>query len=116
MDLYACNEDVIIQPHTTIKIGTGLSFQPPSGYMLQILQRSGLASKGIFPMGGIIDEDYRGEVLIALYNSTDKPYAVHNGDRIAQIAVRQYEQANLIEVNELDSTDRGDGGFGSTGK
>lgn len=107
---------LVIEPHQTLKIGTGFAFQPPSGYMLQILQRSGLASKGIYPVGGIVDEDYRGEVIVALHNGSDKPYIVHHGERIAQMAVRAYTQANLIKVDELDTTDRADGGFGSTGK
>ena len=120
MDLYAClykgkGYSLNIRPHSTVKIGTGLAFAPPSGYMLQILQRSGLASKGIYPVGGIVDEDYRGEVIVALHNSTDEPYVVQHGDRIAQMAIRAYSQANLIEVDELDSTDRADSGFGSTG-
>ena len=121
MDLYAClskgeGYGVNIMPHATLKIGTGLAFAPPSGYMFQILQRSGLASKGIYPVGGIVDEDYRGEVIVALHNSTDKPYVVQHGDRIAQMAIRAYSQANLIEVDELDVTERGEGGFGSSGK
>lgn len=119
MDLYANLDelnDVIVLPHTTAKLGTGFAFQPPVGYMLQILQRSGMASKGIYPVGGIVDEDYRGEVVVALHNGSDKPYIVHHGDRIAQMAVRAYTQANLIEVDELDSTNRGEKGFGSSGK
>lgn len=119
MDLYADlgkYPEISVSPHSVRKIGTGFAFQPPTGYMLQILQRSGMASKGIYPVGGIVDEDYRGEVVVALHNGSDKPYIVHHGDRIAQMAVRAYAQANLIKVDELDNTDRANGGFGSTGK
>lgn len=119
MDLYADlgrYPEISISPHSVRKIGTGLAFAPPEGYMLQILQRSGLASKGIYPVGGVVDEDYRGEVIVALHNGSDKPCVVHHGDRIAQMAIRAYSQANLIEVDELDVTERGEGGFGSSGK
>ena len=104
-----------IAPHSTIKIPTGWAFQPPEGYMLQILQRSGLASKGLIPIGGIVDNDYVGEVTIILLNTTDDYIFVQNGDRIAQMALRKYYQADFELVDELDETERGDGGFGSTG-
>lgn len=104
-----------IAPHSTIKIPTGWAFQPPEGYMLQILQRSGLASKGLIPIGGVVDNDYVGEVTIILLNTTDDYIFVQNGDRIAQMALRKYYQADFELVDELDETERGDGGFGSTG-
>ena len=104
-----------IAPHSTIKIPTGWAFQPPEGYMLQILQRSGLASKGLIPLGGILDEDYTGEVIVIMLNTTDKYLSINNGDRIAQMAIRPYYQGEFEEVDELDETERGDGGFGSTG-
>ena len=104
-----------IAPHCTVKIPTGWAFQPPEGYMLQILQRSGLASKGIIPIGGVVDNDYSGEVIVILLNATDDYVAINNHDRIAQMALRQYEQADFEVVDELDETERGSGGFGSTG-
>lgn len=104
-----------IAPHTTMKIPTGWAFQPPEGYMLQILQRSGLASKGLICVGGILDNDYTGEVVVILLNTTEEDIIIHNGDRIAQIALRKYDQAEFELVDELDETARGDGAFGSTG-
>ena len=110
-----CFDRVHIAPHETIKLPTGWAFQPSEGYMLQILQRSGLASKGLIPLGGILDEDYTGEVIVIMLNTTDKYLSINNGDRIAQMAIRPYYQGEFEEVDELDETERGDGGFGSTG-
>ena len=111
-----CFDRVHIAPHETIKLPTGWAFQPPEGYMLQLLQRSGLASKGLIPLGGILDEDYTGEVIVIMLNTTDKYLSINNGDRIAQMAIRPYYQGEFEEVDELDETERGDGAFGSTGK
>ena len=105
-----------IAPHSTIKIPTGWAFQPPEGYMLQILQRSGLASKGLIPIGGIIDNDYNSEIVVILLNTSDDYIFVNNGDRVAQMAIRKYYQAEFDIVDELESTVRGGNGFGSTGK
>lgn len=120
MDLYAnCPNGLAILPHETVKIGTGFAIQPPEGYCALILARSGLATKqGLAPANkvGLCDEDYRGEYIVALHNHSDIPQVVHHGDRIAQLMFVPYEQANLIEVEELDETERGSGGFGSTGK
>ena len=110
-----CFDRVHIAPHETIKLPTGLAFQPPEGYMLQILQRSGLASKGLIPLGGILDEDYTGEVIVIMLNTTDKYLSINNGDRIAQMAIRPYYHGEFEEVDKLDETERGDGAFGSTG-
>ena len=107
-----------IPPHSTAKIGTGLAFQPPEGYCGLIFARSGLATKqGLAPANkvGVCDEDYTGEYIVALHNDTDSEQYVHHGDRIAQLMFVPYEQANLIEVDTLDETERGSGGFGSTG-
>ena len=110
-----CFDRVHIAPHETIKLPTGWAFQPPEGYMLQILQRSGLANKGLIPLGGILDEDYTGEVIVIMLNTTDKYLSINNGDRIAQMAIRPYYQGEFELVDELDETERGNGGFGSTG-
>ena len=110
-----CFDRVHIAPHETIKLPTGWAFQPPEGYMLQILQRSGLASKGLIPLGGILDEDYTGEVIVIMLNTTDKYLSINNGDRIAQMAIRPYYQGEFELVDELDETARGALGFGSTG-
>lgn len=131
MDLYAdCSlefykkqidsniQGVAIQPHETVKIGTGFAIQPPEGYCALILARSGLATKqGLAPANkvGLCDEDYRGEYIVALHNHSELTQVVRHGDRIAQLMFVPYEQANLIEVEALGSTERGSGGFGSTG-
>ena len=109
---------VEIEPHTTVKIGTGFAFQPPEGYCGLIFARSGLATRqGLAPANkvGVCDEDYTGEYIVALHNDTDSERYVSHGDRIAQLMFVPYEQANLIEVDTLDETERGSGGFGSTG-
>lgn len=113
-DLYA-NEDVIVEPCSVAKISTGIACEPPEGFMLRILQRSGLASKGILPVGGVIDESYRGDITVALYNSTNNPFEVHKGDRIAQMEIRRYQQIDFNEVKVLSDSDRGNKGFGSSG-
>lgn len=122
MDLYAdCggeNRAFHIHPHETLKIGTGFAIQPPEGYCALILARSGLATKqGLAPANkvGLCDEDYTGEYIVALHNHSVEAKFVQHGDRIAQLMFVPYEQANLIEVEELDETERGSGGFGSTG-
>lgn len=107
-----------IAPHCTIKIPTGWAFQPPEGYAGFIYARSGLATKsGLRPSNcvGVCDEDYSGEYIIAVHNDTDDYQFINNGDRIAQLEFRPYEQADFELVDELDETERGDGGFGSTG-
>lgn len=126
MDLYADligsgyeDGEVLIGPHETIKIGTGLAFQPPEGYCALIYARSGLATKnGLAPANcvGVADCDYRGEYIVALHNNSRIGCIVHQGDRIAQIMFIPYNQVSLTECDELDDTQRGDGGFGSTGK
>ena len=110
-----CFDRVHIAPHETIKIPTGWAFQPHKGYMIQILQRSGLASKGLMCVGGILDNDYVGEVVVILLNTTDDYIKINNGDRIAQMALRKYYQADFEESDNLDETERGGSGFGSTG-
>lgn len=109
---------IAIPPHSTFKIGTGFAFQPPEGYCGLIFARSGLATKqGLAPANkvGVCDEDYTGEYIVALHNDTDEEKWVHHGDRIAQLMFVPYEQVNLLEVDTLDETSRGSGGFGSTG-
>ena len=108
-------EQVYVSPHETVKIPTGWAFQPESGYMLQLLQRSGLASKGLICVGGILDEDYTGEVVVIMLNTSDKPIRINNGDRVAQMALRHYYQGEFEEVDKLDETERGLAGLGSTG-
>lgn len=120
-DLYAAmkEETTVIRPHETVKIGTGLAIQPPHGYFGAIFARSGLATKlGIRPANcvGVCDEDYTGEYIVPLYNDSDDPVSIKNGDRIAQLVFLPYMNMDFIEVEELNRTERGTSGFGSTGK
>lgn len=120
-DLYACidSQSVVIEPHQTIKVGTGLTIEIPEGYFGAIFARSGLATKkGLRPANcvGVCDSDYRGEYIVALHNDTEEPKVISNGDRVAQLVILPYLQVEFTEVNELSDTERGDGGFGSTGK
>ena len=119
-DLYACiPEDVLITPHTTKLIDTGWAMEIPIGYFGAIFARSGLATKeGLRPANcvGVIDSDYRGPVKVALHNDSDLSRIVTNGERIAQLVIIDYFEIDFQEVKELEDTDRGTGGFGSTGK
>ena len=119
IESYRLRKTLEIPPHTNKMIGCGFAFQPPEGYAGYIYARSGLATKLHLRPGncvGVADEDYRGEYIVPLFNDGDEAQIIHHGDRIAQLIFMPYEQANLIEVNELDETDRGSGGFGSSGK
>ena len=120
-DLYAVFEEekITIWPHDTIMIDTGWSMEIPEGYFGAIFARSGLAAKqGLRPANcvGVIDSDYRGPVKVALHNDTQEHQIVHQGDRIAQLVIMPYKSIEFEEVDELDDTTRGEGGFGSTGK
>ena len=119
MDLYACiDNEIMIQPHTTVKIGTGLAIEIPTGYFGGIVARSGLATKnGLAPANklGICDSDYRGEYIVALHNHTDEHQVVKPYERIAQLVVMPYLMFDFEEVDELSDTTRGSNGFGSTG-
>lgn len=118
-DLYACIEEAIeIQPQKMAKIGTGIAVTPPEGYFGAIFARSGLATKrGLRPTNcvGVCDEDYIGEYIVGLYNDSNLVQIVEPGERIAQLIFLPYISVNMIEVDELEETERGDGGFGSTG-
>ena len=119
-DLYACIEEAIeIQPQKMAKIGTGIAITPPEGYFGAIFARSGLSTKrGLRPANcvGACDEDYTGEYIVVLYNDSNTIQTVEPGERIAQLVFLPYISVNMIEVDELEETERGDGGFGSTGK
>ena len=118
-DLYVCCEDeVIIQPHETVMLSTGWAMEIPYGHAGFIYARSGLASKkGLAPANcvGVVDPSYRGEIKVALHNYGTESQIVHNGDRVAQIVFHPYVCYDMNEVDEICSTDRGDGGFGHTG-
>ena len=118
-DLRAClEEDVIIRPGKTEMISTGLAMEVPEGYTGLIYARSGLASKrGLAPANkvGVIDSDYRGEIMVALHNHSEEAAVISHGDRIAQLIITPYLTADFTEKEVLEETERGFGGFGSTG-
>jgi dUTP pyrophosphatase len=119
-DMYAAiDEAVTIQPNETKFIPTGLAFEIPEGYAGFIYARSGLAcKKGLAPANkvGVIDADYRGEVMVALHNHGTEAQTVEAGERISQMIIAPFITANFIFSDELDDTVRGAGGFGSTGR
>lgn len=118
-DLYACmDEAVTINPGQTCFIKTGLAMEVPVGYAGLIYARSGLAcKKGLAPANkvGVIDSDYRGEIMVALHNHSNEAVVVESGERIAQLVITPYIVAAFNQVDELEDTVRGEGGFGSTG-
>ncbi len=119
-DLYACIENnIIIEPGQTAFVGTGLTMEIPSGFVGLIYARSGLAcKKGLAPANkvGVIDSDYRGEIIVALYNHGSEPIEVEHEERVAQMVIAPYIYAAYEEAESLEETTRGDGGFGSTGR
>ncbi|MCD8291289.1 MAG: dUTP diphosphatase [Prevotella sp.] len=119
MDLRAnIDEPITLHPMERKLISTGLYIALPEGYEAQVRPRSGLALKhGITVLNtpGTIDADYRGEVMVLLVNLSDKDFVVNDGERIAQMIIAKHEKANFIEVEELDDTERGAGGYGHTG-
>ena len=116
-DMYAA-EECIIPPFTTKKVKTGIGIRLPSGFKAHLYTRSGLGSKGI-QIGncpGVIDPGYTGDLTVPLYNSTNVDFKVNIGDRICQIGIEKIYEFEFIEVDDLGETDRGNNGFGSTGK
>ncbi|MGN6802709.1 MAG: dUTP diphosphatase [Ginsengibacter sp.] len=112
-------EAVTLKPLERKLIPTGLFFEIPGGFEVQIRPRSGMAIKhGITCLNspGTVDSDYRGEIKIILINLSSEPHTINSGDRIAQMIVEKVEKAKLIEVEKLETTGRGEGGFGHTGK
>lgn len=120
MDLRAnLSEPIVLQPLQRALIPTGLRISLPESYEAQVRPRSGLALKhGITVLNspGTIDADYRGEVGVILVNLSQEPFTIHDGERIAQLVVARHEQPELVAVESLDETARGEGGFGHTGK
>lgn len=118
-DLYALpGEPTVIPAHKTVLIHTGLAMEIPEGYAGFIFARSGLATKrGLAPANkvGVIDADYRGEIMVALHNHSDIDATVDSGERVAQLAIIPFLKADFEQVSELSDTVRGEGGFGSTG-
>ena len=119
-DLYAlADEAITIEAGKTVLVHTGVAMEIPTGYVGLIFARSGLATKrDLAPANkvGVVDSDYRGEIMVALHNHGSEPKTIENGERIAQIVLVPYLAAEFDEVDELSDTVRGEGGFGSTGR
>lgn len=118
-DLYALSDRPIeIEPHKTVLVGTGLSMAIPDGYFGGVFARSGLASKrSLRPANcvGVIDSDYRGELMVPIHNDSEEKKIIEAKERIAQLIILPYLSVEFDEVEELDETARGESGFGSTG-
>lgn len=120
MDLRAnISEAVILKPLARAIIKTGLFIELPVGFEAQVRPRSGLAAKHgltVLNSPGTVDADYRGEIGVILVNLSNTDFKIENGERIAQLVIAKHERATWLEVNKLNETTRGEGGFGSTGK
>ena len=117
-DLYNLREAVTVLPHETALIHTGIALEIPEGYVGLVYARSGLATKrGLAPANkvGVIDADYRGEIMVALHNHSELPATVEAGERIAQLVIAPFLRVEYELADELSDTERGAGGFGSTG-
>ena len=120
-DLYACTdgETIMIDADQTVIVHTGLSLEIPDGYVGYIYARSGLATKsGLAPANkvGVIDSDYRGEIMVSLHNHSGEAQSIADGERIAQLVITPFLKVEYTETDTLSDTVRGEGGFGSTGK
>ena len=119
-DLYALISDsLVVKPGETVLVGTGIAMEIPEGFVGLIFARSGLSTrKGLAPANkvGVIDSDYRGEIKVPLYNQSDSVQTIEKGERIAQMVITPFINADFTEVDELDDTLRGAEGFGSTGR
>ncbi len=114
-DLFASSSSTL-NPWSRGVINTDITIQIPAGTYGRIAGRSGLALKGLTVAGGVIDGDYRGNIGIILYNLSDEEFRVNSGDRIAQLILEKIETLEVIQVQEIETTNRGEKGFGSTGK
>ena len=119
-DVAAClDEKVVLQPRETRMIGSGFAIALEQGFCAYIYARSGLGIKsGIIPANcvGVIDSDYRGEIIVGLKNTSDEPFEISDGDRIAQMVISRCELPDVVLCDDLAETVRGGGGFGSTGR
>ena len=119
-DLYACiDAPLTIAPHETVMVHTGLAMEIPEGYAGLVYARSGLAAKRhLSPANkvGVVDSDYRGEFMVALHNHSNEPQTIEPKERIAQLVITPYIVGDFAVVDELEETERGAGGFGSTGR
>ncbi len=114
-DLYAC-EEIDCPPGEVTMVPTGIATSFPAGHAALVWDRSGMGKRGLTVFGGVIDEDYRGQWFVMLYNSTCDVYEVHAGDRVAQFVLQEVKQVPIAVVEELTDTVRGENGFSSTGR
>jgi dUTP pyrophosphatase len=117
MDLFSLDE-IIINKNQRVQIPTGIAMEIPEGYVGLIWDKSGLSHKyGLKTLGGVIDSGYRGEIKVGMINLSGEDYRIGKGDKVAQMIIQQKTTVDIVEVKELDDkSQRGDGGFGSTGK
>jgi dUTP pyrophosphatase len=116
MDLFAL-ESVSLEPGARTDIGTGLAIAIPEGYVGLIWDKSGLSNRhGLKVLGGVIDSGYRGEIRVGLINLGSEPVSFESGHKVAQMLIQRVESPEIVEVEVLDETERGSGGFGSTGR
>jgi len=116
MDLY-CLENISVEPNQRVQIGTGIAMEIPEGFVGLIWDKSGLSHKsGLKTVGGVVDSQYRGEIKVGMINLSNETYNFEAGQKIAQMLIQKVEQVDLMESDTLSETDRGEGGFGSTGK
>ena len=115
IDLYSCDEHIVL-PHMQAKIPTGIALEIEKGYVGLIWDKSSIGSKGIKTLAGVIDAGYRGEISIIVLNLSDEPYTFENGHKVGQMLIQKVEFPEIIEVDELKESVRGDKGFGSSGK
>lgn len=114
MDLYAV-EDIVLEQGNPVPVPTGIQVAVPKGHVGLVWDKSGVSLSGVHRLAGVIDAGYRGEIKVVLINLTEKPYAVEKGKKIAQMLIQPILSVDIKEVDSLDGTDRGEGGFGSTG-
>ena len=118
-DLYALSgQEIELKPNETVLVHTGIAMEIPEGYAGFVFARSGIATKrGLAPANkvGVIDSDYRGEIMVALHNHSNKVQKIEDNERVAQLVIMPYLRAEFIETETLDETERASGGFGSTG-
>ena len=115
IDVYT-NESYTLQPGERRAFSTGIAAEFPAGYVALFWDRSGLGSKGIHRLAGVIDSGYRGEWKVVLINLTNEPYEIKAGDKIVQCIIQKFEPVDIVEVDELEESARGEKGFGSSGR
>lgn len=113
-DLFAC-AGLTINPGETVPVPTGIQMAIPAGYVGLIWDKSGIALRGIHRLAGVVDASYRGEVKVVLTNLGKEPFTINSGMKIAQMLIQPVQRVEIVEVDSLDQTSRGEGGFGSTG-